>query len=441
LHDTGTIVRGEDALQPILRIFALRWDDAMGDRGAHPHLDNLLERQARSFERREPNNVVRLRDLRRRLSRVRPLLFDRQVRRGANYNSTADQQHTVPDWQMAVTLPSGMTGSSAQGVDEIRRAYRRLIGTLTGIESFLFAESQFFEDTDIAKRTLEAYRAGGVNREGPFAFFLLPYRPETVWLDFFGLFSRDGIVTAEMRNLKWLEIRTAKVLYVQDGAGIWQFAFRVDDPLSRIRFLASNDDPTGIDEDSEFRIEDAVVLGNDGAPTTNPPTLVTRTLRAHNVLTDSDIAAYTLVATERSLPGGGRDRVPLDHPGPAAARLRAFMDTYAIYIHSKCSIFYKCEPAGRNWATVGSANLNPRSLGQLDPDETDSEMNMFWREDQRVREFLDALFAEHADLGGFDPVSWQRRSWRNLESIMRGGGNLQGSAVRLDVVDRKLHIV
>ena len=66
---------------------------------------------------------------------------------------------------------------------------------------------------------------------------------------------------------------------------------------------------------------------------------------------------------------------------------------------------------------------------------------MFLSEDLRVEQFVDELFTKHGDVGGFDLFTCQQRAWDNLAHIMRDSDTLEGSIVRQDVVDRKLHIV
>ena len=89
-------------------------------------------------------------------------------------------------------------------------------------------------------------------------------------------------------------------------------------------------------------------------------------------------------------------------------------------------------------ATIGSANLNPRSLD--DNDDQDSEMNIWWSGELRVTGLRDRLWDHHLNLSGstFDvEVQWAERAWENLETIMHARDrSITGTVVRLDVVDR-----
>ena len=157
-----------------------------------------------------------------------------------------------------------------------------------------------------------------------------------------------------------------------------------------------------------------------------------------DVMTDSDIMAFTL-ASNREAHGSSSMGIK----GSVVAgedvdeRLHEYLEKYHIYTHSKATTFFNRENDDYI-ATIGSANLNPRSLD--DNDHQDSEMNIWWSGEPRVTGLRNSLWTHHLGLSGssFDvETSWAEKAWENLETIMRARDrSISGTVVRLDVVDR-----
>lgn len=440
LHDTGSIIKGEGDMQLVLRMFALRWDNAVSNNGPYQYLYYLLRDQANRFRNNNPTYARRFDYLKRRISKLRPLLFDRQVRQGANYNSKPDSSYIVDDSYIRVSLPAGMPGSTIGGVSEINSSYISNLDRLTGNESFLYVENQYFEDHDITKRVFLNYsKAADQNRENPYyAFIVIPYRPETVWIDFFGAFSRDSIVTAEAKNLKWLEIKSLTRIFIKDPAdGLWYPKWDVTQPHKNVWFASSVSGPEDVEENSQFVVRDAEELDQNGDPTGN--TVVQQTFSVGEVMTESDIMAYTLVCNEEITGNGAIQPISIQSTGSPQDRLREYLYKYGIYIHSKCTLFLWGEPGNQYWGTIGSANISPRGLDRNG--DQDSEMNIFWKKQETVESFCQTLWNEHAGLGDINHLGWVRRGRGNFNNIMSGSGGLDGSVVRLDVWDRMKHLV
>ena len=159
-----------------------------------------------------------------------------------------------------------------------------------------------------------------------------------------------------------------------------------------------------------------------------------------DVITVSDIMSYTLVSNYHR---NGQQILPRAPNLSPRDRVLTFVKENEIYVHSKCAIFQNRERGGESWATIGSANINRRSLGRADGTQ-DSEMNIWWRKEPGIDRFRQRLWEHHLGPRApalLDEEAWDTRAWWNLRAIMEGVGTpLKGHVVRLDVVDRYDHL-
>lgn len=443
LHDTGSIVRGQ-IIKEVLKTFAWRWNECIDSNSGYGYLTYWLHNKARQkasgkvrkdFKRRRQNqrDSIRFSDLENYLIAQLPSKVKRQAIQGVQFNTTIDPNFTVEHADITVSLPKNAAWAGKKGEKEIMDHYIDTLSNLTRPNSFLYMENQYFTDHRIVIKIEEKWRTLPIN-EKPFAYIVIPYEPQTHWLDNLlgGWFAKDEIIEKEMQNLKRLEIKTARRILVKDTKGQWISKWKVSNPRTDISFKSKkiNSDPEKMKKDSKFEISNALRVGFDGIriPNTNPEDI---TLSADKVLTVSDIMAYTLVSRTGQILTSGRPQ----------NMYRNFLRKNGIYIHSKCSIFLDCKPGGRNWAIVGTANINPRGLD--DEGNQDSEINVWWAKKQHVERFLRELWKEHLnkeDNQKADAGFWHDTGWKNLQNIMKDR-KVSSSVVRLDVVDRCKHLV
>jgi phosphatidylserine/phosphatidylglycerophosphate/cardiolipin synthase-like enzyme len=240
LHDTGSIVRGA-SMEQALEIFAMRWDQAVIDGDCHEGIvdafqDELLPSIADFFT--TPNE------------RTLQVIRERRVlQRGGRFRGAAEAGHVVDDAMVLATLP----GQCAFGpVEHIKTAYLRAVQSMNSFDSFAYLETQYFSDHSLAKQLFHQWRNHVRRREGPlpFAYVVLPYNPSTAWIDEFqeDFFAPGGLwdigerlaaLRGEFKNLRWLEISTARRLYTQSSSDQpWQPVLQVDDPLTQITWAS-----------------------------------------------------------------------------------------------------------------------------------------------------------------------------------------------------------
>jgi phosphatidylserine/phosphatidylglycerophosphate/cardiolipin synthase-like enzyme len=432
LHDSGSIVRGA-SMEQALEIFAMRWDEAVTDGDCHEGLvealrDELLPSIADALTTPA--------------ERAAQMIRERRVVQGSGrFRGAADAGYVVEDAMVLSTLPR----QSAFGpVEHIKTAYLRAVQSMNSVDSFAYFETQYFSDHSLAKQLFHQWRTHVRRREGPlpFAYVVLPYNPSTAWVDEFredffapgGLWDigeRLGALRGEFRNLRWLEISTARRIYTQPSSDQpWQPILLVDDPLTQITWAsrALRDAPDSLAAGDAFTVTDARKLRSDGSVLTDrgQPVLETRTFDADEVMTDSDIMAFCLVADGNARSGRGRDYV------------RDYLLHQEVYVHSKAALFLNAEPEP-SYATIGSANLNPRSLA--DGGSQDSELNVWFAGRARVEALWRSLASEHlAGIAAADvrPQNFLEQGWDNLRRLFRGQP-VNGNVVRLDVADRYDH--
>jgi hypothetical protein len=373
-----------------------------------------------------------------------------------------EPRYAVPgEVRVRVSHPWEGVGANSGGVTEILEEYEARIDALAAPGSFAYLENQYFTRTEIARRLFEAWqsasRAGG-NEGGPFAYIVVPYRPETHWIDdkiLQGNLPGEGLDTTlkEMYQcIKWLEIKTARRIYLLGqpaggtggASGVWVEAYRVQNPREQIRFSYS---PSEL---PESRSDDFGAVGFElveALEVASGRVVKNVRLRIGDCLTDSDIMAFTLASTQTDLTAGGSFHsgmagavagVPVSADGRDTAH--EYCRKYGIYIHSKCSLFREAGNGGppMYWATIGSANLNDRSLiGRAGSrGQPDSEMNIFWSDGgtttNTIIEFWDGLWREFG-VTQWDPAQFHRVAMENLLNIQRTG-RAQALVTRLDVV-------
>lgn len=418
LHDTGAVIRGS-IIHQVLELFALRWDQAVGDGRCHERLIGALRGEHLDALARELESAPERE--RQRLAQARAIDGRGRV------TSTPEPAHLVEDALVVATLPA----STPYGpVEDIRTCYLRAIGALRSSTAFAYFETQYLEDHGIAKQLYHQWRNHGrQHAEGarPFAHFVLPYNPSTAWPDEaaedslgrVGLYDSERleVLEAEFQMIRWLEIMTARRIYVRGAdhrpwEGRW---YHVDDPVRQIRWHDSSlrHHAGGLELDSEF---DLLV----------DPTVTIRGLAAGAVMTDSDIAGFCIVGTGTRLPAS----MGLDY-------VRRYLLTQEVYIHSKAAAFLEREDE-LSYATTGSANLNRRSLSKGGGQ--DSELNVWWKGRASVERFWRDLAAEHLGVPPADVTAekFAQQGWDNLRRLFRGAP-VAGRVVRLDVADRLVH--
>ncbi|MCP4255329.1 MAG: hypothetical protein GY775_18385 [Candidatus Scalindua sp.] len=442
LHDTGSIVQGQ-IIKEVLRTFGGRWNECIGSSSGYGYLTYWLRNKAKQkasgkarkdFKKHRQNkrDSIRFSDLENYLIAHLPSNVKRQAIQGVQFNSAADPKFTVNHADITVSLPRNAAWAGKKGEKEIMDHYMETLSNLTRPNSFIYMENQYFTDHRIVIKIEEKWCTLPIN-EKPFAYIAIPYEPQTHWLDDLlgGWFAKDEMLEMEMQNLKWLEIKTARQILLKDTKGQWVSNWKVTNPRTDIRFKSKeiNSNPEKMKEDSKFEITNALRVGSDGKriPNTIPENI---TLPADKVLTVSDIMTYTLVSSTDQILTSSRPQ----------NMYRNFLRKNGIYIHSKCSIFLDCKPGGQNWATVGTANINPRGLD--DEGNQDSEINVWWEKKQDVERFLRKLWKEHLNIKEnkkADAGLWCDTGWKNLQNIMNGK-KIHSSVVRLDVMDRLKHL-
>jgi hypothetical protein len=223
----------------------------------------------------------------------------------------------------------------------------------------------------------------------------------------------------------------------------------VERPQNDVRLRgAAASDPGALTEGTDFEVNQAIRVNPDGSWQRDAAGHPVRfkqnpVLEAGNVMTKGDIMTYTLVTTRVAQPTGYSNIHPSVLSGESMEnRLNLFCERHHTYCHSKAATFFNRQ-RGRYVATIGSANLNPRSLGD-GQDSQDSEMNVWWSGRRPVLDFRARLWTHH--LRNSDPLAvdegvWAENGWNNMINIMHARDRaLEGDVVRLDVVDRKKRV-
>ncbi|MFN0247694.1 MAG: hypothetical protein ACKV2T_12480 [Kofleriaceae bacterium] len=425
LHDTGSIVRGA-SIEQAMEMFAMRWDEAVQDGLCNEHIagkynDDLLTSVASMFTDQA--------------ERKRQQLRQRRVIDGAGrFVGSVDPDHSVEDILVVSSLPSG----TAYGpTEDIRTAYYRAIQSMTGPRSFALFETQYFSDRDLGRQLYRQWRnhRGGVRADPrdelppyPFAYFVIPYNPSTAWPDEvlepvpFVDSERLEALEGELKILRWLEIQTARRIYMRHSrTGPWKARYEIDHPVGDVSWdhPSLEDSPDKLDVDTVVTFSNAYKLHENGQRAGRAKPFH---VEVQNILTDSDIMSFCLVGARTSRTGMGQDFV------------REFMLSFETYVHSKCALFLNDDDRPC-YATIGSANLNPRSLGNAGAQ--DSELNVWFAGRDRVEALWKNLAGEHTGATDPTPRGFAGQGWENLRRIFMGG-TPSGHVVRVDVADRWL---
>ncbi|HEX6178954.1 MAG TPA: hypothetical protein VF057_11390, partial [Thermoanaerobaculia bacterium] len=370
--------------------------------------------------------------------------------------------------KLAVSRPLRSYRSTAP-VQEIRDEYRATINRLMPFPgAFSYYENQYAQDHDFFLDVFGACTPRVTHlrtwcRRDPYAFFVIPYVPEGVGIEAIdSRLVRPGIVKQEMQNFVWAEIKSARAVIDRVSGNL---IGTLEDPpacpacnpqLPFIRFddPAAEADPSNVQLDSTVTMLVTTGRGPQQVcdPAVNPPTFIQCpiqaqvTKRVRDIIADSAIMSYVLVTGANP----GATAGPTPPPADPLSVYHGFLKGASIYIHSKHSAFFGFDSGAQTIRyVVGSANLNPRSLGfvraQGAADGEDSETAMFWTaaDDHFWRE----VWKEH--LGSLDPAAipitaaeeWANQGWSNWR-LIRGGGVPAGTerVVRLDAVERCIRL-
>jgi hypothetical protein len=302
--------------------------------------------------------------------------------------------------------------------------------------SFAYMENQYFTDYLITQNLFKAWQE--IFRDAGFAYIVIPYKPGTFWFDLFGKLAKDKIIKQEYQCLKWLEIKTARKIFELDGLK-WKHTFDISDPKQLIEF---NIQPKKMPNPSSKAFKKLKFKVDECWDVEKREFVYNKEFYVKDVLTESDIMAFTLVSTHKG--GQSKERLKVKIGTNVKKTSHRYLNNNGIYIHSKASFFREGEDENATyWATIGSANLNNRSLTGDQSGYQDSEMNVFWshngEKDNKIIEFWANLWGEHAGCG-FNPSSFRENAWENLIDIQLSG-KAKHHIVRLDVVERYLRLV
>lgn len=431
LHDTGAILADSAVQARLHRHFSDRWNEAVRHENAFEGLKEALSRAQHHGSWRDRPIYQRLR---RDLDRV-----DATVSRRMRNTAMAPKPipaHDVDTLDLTLTLPAGSVWRSATETD---KRYRTEIEATTGANDTIYIETQYFPDRLRARSIYAAWVASGRPGMGgafhsdqdlvelpPFAHIVLPYVPSTSPFDvsFLRESEFDAILEGEFKHLRWLELKTMRLIRTLDNDR-WERAYTLT-AASTIRIADGADaDPTRLDDDTDVTVTNVEEYG-----TRNPVAQVT--MEVEEFLPEGDVTVYTVASSDGAGPTGsdGEDRQ------------RQYLEDHGIYIHSKASIFLRND--GGHVATVGSANLNARSLRPEGGDEPDTETNVWWTKDREIEAWYNHLVAEHTLFsipphGVHDGGNVRKHAFDQLNRIRTGSRPL-GHLVRLDLADRWNHL-
>lgn len=428
-HDTGALVRGDSALRQIFKDLWKRWDTALRHYQPYTHLGSVVSNYSGTLTM---------------------YLNSRQVTNESKFNGGGRPFNSVPDRPLvvrsniAVSMPRGSGRARRNGVVDIKEHYWRSLDAMAGQRSFIYIETQFFTSHAFTKAVFSRWKINIGSRtepDTPFCYIMIPYIPDPDLPDPSVSGDWSDISKDETQNLKWLEIKTARVIYKRDNRDHWVAHAYVPRPQRQIEFEvpAVDSDPASFKPDKKFKVISALKLNPDETFYLDPQgnrVQISFSLKAEEVMTRSDIMAYTLITT---LKRDGTDILPNTLSGSDVRdRLHEFLAPNHVYVHSKSSVFLNKEN-DLYIGTIGSANISIRSFDDAG-DHQDSEMNVWWTGKAHVEAYRSKLWVHHLRLPNpqlADENQWQTLGWQNLRDIMLARGRrLDGDVVRLDVIDR-----
>ena len=406
LHDCGAIIADAHAQRRLREVFALRWDDSRTTASAFA---GYLRAVRRISSVADPNDDWVYQRIVRELANTPRALVGGQSMR---VPMTPQPVGEVADhlW-VNLTMPAQMPGFDVRDSRQILAGYRQIFGWLGAPPTLAFIESQYFDHKDLAERLLAAWQRRNGGREDPMVHIVIPYKPQTHAAD--PVFWR-GFVRREFRHLRWCEIHSMREMLELDAAGNWvtTHTVRADTTIS----VQASMDTLQPDTEVHFTNLENV----------NGARIARLTRRVREFMTRSGIVVYTLA----------KDDAPAPSASDATDRQRDFLLDQGIYIHSKTAILIDEHNTAHTSATVGSANLTPRSLDDAD---RDSEINVWWRHHDRIRTFYERLVAEHTG-GPTTSFDIQELGLQSLNEI-RSGATPGRHLVRLDLADRYDHLL
>lgn len=430
MHDTAVRISGP-ALHGVTAVLNARWSAAMHDVlpgwGRHPY-GPLLQRLRQMQRRATGADLEALRQLEGEV-----LGRERALPRPA---APVSDETAPPGGTRSRVEAAAFSGfaPSPSGVGDLRKYYQRAVAEARGGVALI--ENQYVSDVEFARAV-----AAGAEQHGLETIVLIPYLPDMLrfkpldesvrWLGWAGL--EGHAARDEMRTLRWLELRTARAVLTRDDAGHWVRRGSLEVPPGcAVPHLRGADDPATLAPDDPLDISVALPA-SDACPPLHP----LGPLRVRDVLTESHVHVFTLAADDGLAPDG-------ETP---TARVAAFFHATrsGIYIHSKAAMFLD-ESRGFRLATVGSANLNHRSLGpgaRAPAGPYDSELNVFFDGEAALR-WAVRLADEHTRgrVAALPPSAWPAafETWggENLRALQDGiwPGPNRTRVVRLDVVER-----
>jgi phosphatidylserine/phosphatidylglycerophosphate/cardiolipin synthase-like enzyme len=456
LHDTGSIVRGT-IVSDIERTFDERWltntnpatSDWALDGSDHSTpffpVKRALWAQVRKAGTSGPNRRFLF-------AQTRGLILQIE---GVEATIDKNKPHAVPVMKIdakyastnvvfAVSHPTN-SYTSNDPPDGIRKEYQKDIDAMA-VGDFGYFETQYFQDHQVAEHIFAACNPKPnphwCNAD-PFVHIVIPYVPGgsgVTWIDW--LKVRPEIVDDEMQNLVWLEVKSAKSIYHRQTGKPWRYIVPKHPPCTpsdpQIWFIdpAVDKDPSKVKLSSKINI-----LGNDpNKPCPNHPGEYVQdaapiVVKVRDMITTGAIMGYTL-ANPAKASGGTMPPVPA-----GSDAYNRFLVQNQIYIHSKHSEFFHAGSLAIY--TVGSANLNTRSLGNVASQTdrgNDSESNIFWIPNGHDV-YWNEIWGEHMQQNlltaplGAAIQGWEDQGFKNYEAILAGKA-ITGRVVRLDSVER-----
>lgn len=438
-HDVGALVGGVLVQQLAMDTFATRWDQTCEIEGGFgpvvEQLDDAGHSQLADQLRGAPASLLPWPSPARKAPDAS--IFDRRVVRHENVNTDVDSGALVDRAAVGVQLPNGIGWARSADVTHTRDLYLGTIRRMDRLGAFVDLENQYASSPEIAEAIHERWRSNvGATGPGPtsgtvvperleeippFCFLTIPYLPQPD-IDCTPSEGVSDLIDAEMRHLLWLEISAARRISIRDN-GRWKYRYGVEHPEHQIDIVP----PSAISRTTIVTVRDAIQLDDIGAPLVSEPRRTVR-LPITDILVEGDVMTFTLVSNEE------RAGKPFDmstFPGTPQERQHAFLLAHHVYVHAKCGTFVNDVGNTRRFvATIGSANLNRRSLAT-----PDTESNIWFSGEAPVSRFRDELW-QHALTEAGDQTLYARRGIENLTTLLAGAGMLRGHVLRLDLFAR-----
>lgn len=457
VHDTGSVVRGA-ALRSVNQLFTERWTTTIIN----------WHRETSAREGLTPYGRIKFL-LDTTFLFAGPLVSYIDRLEASSFVTTPSRTPAVvPDPNFIATNPifaqshPARSFRGAAAPQQIRAQYDATIQNLMhSTSAFAYLENQYAEDYDIFQDLWNAClpkmandpsmppRAPTWCRRDPFVYLVIPYEPWGLGIGVIDPLILASSVKRETKNILWLEIKTAVNIYDRQ-TGLFLMTLNTPPASCNLPapFVHFTNPDTDVDP-SFLRLTDTVEMFGSVPPVTGPcPIQAHRTYALSEIITDGSFMSYVLVSSDLTT------ATPLP-PTPPANQIKTYDDylnNHAIYIHSKHSAFFGAgggQPVTR--FVIGSANLNPRSLGVVAGapppfrrmvEAEDSESALFWTPPDLS--FATQVWSEHLGFTATPPISspdWALEGWENWKLIRWGGQpSAKRRVVRLDAVQRCLRL-